>query len=78
MPEDWPVKSDYNSKWVIGAWAEAKGVCGFDLKIFKKTLFTGTVSKLQKKVRSWGGCTPPPCMPKGLKVSSYTWGKKCI
>ena len=35
MPENWPVKSDYNSKWVIGALAEAKGVRGFDLKILK-------------------------------------------
>ena len=26
MPEHWPVKSNYNSKWVIGALAEAKGV----------------------------------------------------
>ena len=26
MPENRPVKSDYNSKWAIGALAEAKGV----------------------------------------------------
>ena len=31
MPENWPVKSDYNSKWVIAAWAKAGGVCGFDV-----------------------------------------------
>ena len=36
MPENWPVKSDYNWKWVIGAWPEAKGACGFNLKILKK------------------------------------------
>ena len=36
MRENWPVKSDYNSKWVIGEWVEAKGMCGFDLKILKK------------------------------------------
>ena len=36
MPKHWPVKSDDNSKWVLGLWAEAKGVCGFDLKILKK------------------------------------------
>ena len=69
MPENWPVSSDYNSKWVTGTWAEAQAVCGFDFKCIKETLFTGAVSKSQKKGRSWGGCTTPPCMPKGFKVS---------
>ena len=36
MPENSPVRSDQNSKGVTGAWAEAKGVCGFDLKILGK------------------------------------------
>ena len=36
MPENWSVKSDYNSKWVIGTLAEAKGVSGFDLKMLMK------------------------------------------
>ena len=36
MSENGPVKSDYNSKWVIGALAEAIGVWGFDLKILRK------------------------------------------
>ena len=49
MPENWPVKSDYNSKWVTGAWAEAKGVCGFDLKILKKLCSLGRFQSYKKK-----------------------------
>ena len=41
MPENWPVKSDYNSKLVIGAWAEAKGVCGFDFEMLNKLCSLG-------------------------------------
>ena len=47
-PENWPVRSDYNSKWVIGAWAEAKGVCGFDLKILKKLFSLGRFRSYKK------------------------------
>ena len=36
MAENLPVKSDYNLEWVIGAWAEATGLCGFDLKMLKR------------------------------------------
>ena len=63
MPENWPVRSDYNSKWFIGAWGEAKEVCGFDLKILKK-LFHCDGFEVTKISCSWGECTPPPCMPK--------------
>ena len=48
MPKNWPVKSDYNSKWVIGAWAEAKGVCGFGLKILKKLCLLGRFRSYKK------------------------------
>ena len=48
MPENWPVKSDYNSKWVIGAWAKAKGICGFDLKILKKLFSLGRFRSYKK------------------------------
>ena len=48
MPENWPVRSDYNSKWVFWAWAEPKSVCVW-LENINETLFTGAVSKLQKK-----------------------------
>ena len=48
-PENWPVRSDYNSKWVIGAWAEAKGVSGFDLKILKKLSSLGWFGSYKKK-----------------------------
>ena len=51
MQENCPIKSDCNSKRVIGAWAEAKRVCGFDLKMingcggvvqsYKKSSFMG-------------------------------------
>ena len=41
MPENWPVKSDYNSKWVIGALAEAERVWGFDLKMLRKLCSLG-------------------------------------
>ena len=49
MPENWPVRSDYNSKSVIGAWEEAKGVCGFDLKILKKLCSLGWFRSYKKK-----------------------------
>ena len=78
MPENSPVKSDYNSKWVIGACTEAKGVFGFDLKILKNLCSLRQFRSYKKKVPSWGGCIPPPSMPKGLKVSSYIWGKQWI
>ena len=83
MAENSTVRSDYNSEWVIWAWAEVKGVCGIDLKILKKLCSLGNIketllSKLQKKVPSLGGFTPPPCMPKRLKVSSYIWGSQCV
>ena len=46
MPEDWPVKSDCNSKRVMGrSW---RGVW-FWLENVEETLFTGATSKLQKK-----------------------------
>ena len=48
MPQNWPVKSDCNSKWVSGAWAEAKGVCGFDLKILKKLCSLGRFQSYKK------------------------------
>ena len=76
MPENWPVKSDYNSKWVIGALAEVKRVWGFDLKMLRKFYSLGRFWNY-KKVCSWRGCTPPPCIPKELNVSSRNWGKQC-
>ena len=48
MPKNWPVKSDHNSKWVIGAGAEARGVWFWLENVPKETLFTGSVPKLQK------------------------------
>ena len=36
MLKSWPVNSDYNSKWVIGALTEAKEGRGFDLKMSRK------------------------------------------
>ena len=56
MPENWPVRSDYN--WLVrsdynsdytGTWAEAKGVCGFDLKILKKLCSLGQIQSSKKK-----------------------------
>ena len=49
MPENWPLKSDYSSKWVIEVWAEAKGVYGFDLKILKKLCSLGRFRTYEKK-----------------------------
>ena len=49
MPENWPVKSDYNLELVIGAWAEAKGVCGFDLKMLKKLYSLGRFRSYKEK-----------------------------
>ena len=48
MPENSPVRSDYNSRGVIGALAEAKGVCGFDLKILKKLCSLGRFPSYKK------------------------------
>ena len=50
MPENWPVKSDYNSKWVIGALAEAKGVWGFDLKMLRKLCSLGQIRSYKKNL----------------------------
>ena len=75
MAENWPVKSDYNSKGVIGALAEAKGVWGFYVKMLRKLCSLGRL-KVTKKIRSWVGCKHPPCMPDRLKVSSYIWVKQ--
>ena len=49
MPENWPVRSDYNSKLVIGAWAEAKGESGFDLKILKELCSLARFRSYKKK-----------------------------
>ena len=49
MAENSTVRSDYNSEWVIGAWAEAKGVCGIDLKILKKLYSLGHFRSYKKK-----------------------------
>ena len=46
MPENFPAKSYCNSKWVIRAWVEAKGVFGFYLKMSRKL----TKLKLQNKI----------------------------
>ena len=43
MPENWLVKSDYNSKWVTGAWAEARVVCGLDFKMLRKLCLLGQI-----------------------------------
>ena len=48
MPENSTVRSDYNSQWVIGEWAEAKGVCGIDLKILKKLCSLGCFRSYKK------------------------------
>ena len=48
MPENWPVRSDYISKWVTGACAEAKGVCGLDFKILKKIYSLGRFQSYKK------------------------------
>ena len=50
MPENWPVKSDYNSKWVIGALTEAKEVWGFDLKMLKKLCSLGRFRSYKKSL----------------------------
>ena len=68
MPENWPVKFDYSSKWVTGAWAKAKGVYGFDLEMLKKLCLIGRF-RSYKKVRSWGGCTPPTLYTQRVKDS---------
>ena len=58
-----PERSDYNSKWVNGAWAEAKGVWSFDLKILKKLYSLGKSQSYKNKFVHgedvqpiWGGC----------------------
>ena len=50
MPENWSVKSDYNSKWVIGTLAEAKGVSGFDLKMLMKLCSLGRFRSYKKSL----------------------------
>ena len=50
MPENWSVKSDYNSKWVIGTLAEAKGVSGFDLKMLMKLCSLGRFRSHKKSL----------------------------
>ena len=57
--------------------ASAKGVWGFALKMLRKPCSLGGF-EVTKKVSSWGGCAPPPCILKGLKVLSYIWGKQYI
>ena len=49
MAENWPVKSDYNSKGVIGGLAEAKGVWGFYLKMLRKLCSLGRFESYKKK-----------------------------
>ena len=81
MPENWPVRSDYNSKWVIGAWAEAKEVCGFDLKILKKLCSLWWFWSYKNKFAHKEDVHPTLYAQKGLKVTSYIWGKhvyKCV
>ena len=48
MPANWPVRSDYNSKWFTGAWAEAKVACGFDFKTLKKICSLGQSQSYKK------------------------------
>ena len=48
MPENWPVKSDFNSTGVIGALAEAKGVWGFYLKMLRKLCSLGRFESYKK------------------------------
>ena len=48
MPENWPAKSDYNSKWVIGVLTEAKVVWGFDLKMLRKLCSLGQFQSYKK------------------------------
>ena len=40
MSLTWETKSDYNSKWVIGALAEGKRMWGFEENSVYKCLFT--------------------------------------
>ena len=63
---NWPAKFDPNSKWVIWAWAKARGVCGFDLKMCLMKLCPLGRFRNYIKISFMGRMyTPHPACPKG-------------
>ena len=60
------LQSNHNSKWVIWAWAEARSVCGFDLKTFLWKLCSLGRFRSYKKITFMGKTyTLHPACPKG-------------